>query len=134
MISGSKKNIFKTFVILLLVFVPVLSFAAPLIPSPVVPNCPEPEGCGFVQFIELINNVVSLLIALSFPIAAGVIAWAGFNMIMDGGNGAKRKESIEMIKKVVIGFVIILSAWIVVSTLLNALLSSSFKDAVQIVK
>jgi len=134
MITGYKKSIINFSIILLLVLVPVVSFAAPLIPSQIVPNCPEKDGCGYVQFIELINNVVSLLVGLSFPIAAGVIAWAGFNMMMDGGNGAKRKESIEMIKKVVIGFVIILSAWIVVSTLLDALLSSSFKDAVQIVK
>lgn len=133
MINFSKKSVYSLFVITLLVVTPLTSFAAPIIPSPIVPNCPT-TGCGYVEFIQLINNVVKLLVGLSFPIAAGVIAWAGFNMMMDAGNGAKRKESIEMIKKVVIGFVIILSAWIVVSTILDALLSNAFKDAVQIVK
>lgn len=130
------KKIFKNKKILLLfvslsVLLPVFTFAQE---KGLVPECTRPGGCGFAEFVQLINNVVSFLVKISIPISAGVIAWAGFNMIMDGGNSTKRRESIEMIKKVIIGFVIMLAAWIIVSTLLDALLSSQFKDAVQIVK
>lgn len=125
------KKILAFVFVFLFILSPVL-VSAQVIPNPIIPECKD-DNCGFYDLILLINNVVKLLIAISFPIAAGVIAWAGFNMMMDAGNGAKRKDSIEMIKKVLIGFAIILVSWIAISTLLNALLSSSFpKEAIKI--
>ncbi len=124
----SKRNILIFSLILVVFVLPNISSAAPIIPT-----CAN-DNCGFRDFIQLINNVVNFIIMISFPIAAGVFAWAGFNMMMDAGNGAKRRESIEMMKKVMIGFAIILVAWIVVNTLLKALLSPSFNDAVKIVQ
>lgn len=59
---------------------------------------------------------------ISFPVAAGVLAWAGFIMMTSGDNAGKRSEAKKMILKVFIGFAFILSAWIIVGTITNTLL------------
>jgi|SRR3990167_7654667 len=122
MILSRNKKVILFVLTLVLVVSPVLSSAAESSePFKIIPTCAN-DDCGFYDLLALINNIVDFVIMISLPIAAGVIAWAGFNMMMDAGNGSKRKESIEMIKKVMIGFAIILVSWIVVSTLLGVLL------------
>lgn len=70
---------------------------------------------------------------ISIPIAAGVFAWAGFTYmttaVMDQKSYAK-----SMINKVFIGLVFILSAWIIVNTITNTLLTdeNGFKQAVPV--
>ena len=92
------------------------------------------DECGYDDLLILINNVIDWIIKISVPIAAGVFAWAGIKMMIHGDNPGKRSESINTMKKVFIGFVFILSAWIIVTTITNALLSdkNGFKDAVPV--
>lgn len=67
------------------------------------------------------------------PVAAGVFAWAGFTY-MTTGIVDKKSEARSMINKVFIGFIVILSAWIIVNTITNTLLSdkNGFKEAVPV--
>ncbi len=120
-----------------------------LLPTPIlaqnnneglIPDCkadtsrdPSPD-CGYNDFLQLIKNVINRLIFLSFPIAAGVFAWAGFKMMTAAGSESKRTEAKNMIVKVFIGFVIILAAWLIVNTILSALLKQEFIDAVPVAK
>jgi zinc transporter ZupT len=65
------------------------------------------------------------------PVAAGVFAWAGFTY-MTTGVVDERTKAKNMIQKVFLGFVFILAAWLLVSTILNALLADEFKNAVPV--
>ncbi len=103
-----------------------------------IPDCegdtsrdPSPD-CGYNDFLQLIKNVINRLILLSFPIAAGVFAWAGFKMMTAAGSESKRTEAKNMIVKVFIGFVILLAAWLIVNAVLSALLNPDFIDAVPV--
>lgn len=58
---------------------------------------------------------------ISFPVAAGVLAWAGFKY-MTTGISDQKSEAKKMIQKVFLGFAFILSAWIIVGTITNTLL------------
>lgn len=102
-----------------------------------IPDCegdtsrdPSPD-CGYNDFLQLIKNVINRLILLSFPIAAGVFAWAGFKY-MTTGIADKKAEAKSMIVKVFVGFVIILAAWLIVNAVLSALLNPDFIDAVPV--
>lgn len=77
--------------------------------------------CDFDYLMKLVNNIINWIIVISAPIAAGVFAWAGI-LYMTTGVADKKSEAKEMIQKVFIGFVVILSAWIIVGTIIKALL------------
>jgi len=81
--------------------------------------------CGYANLLTLINTIINWIITISIPISAGVFAWAGLKY-MTTAVADQKSEAKAMIRKVLIGFAIILAAWIIVSTILNALLSSSF--------
>lgn len=115
----------KTFLPLLILFVVLI---------PVFANAqiiPCTDNCGFADLLKLVNNIINWIIMVSFPVAAGVFAWAGFKLMTTGVVDEKSAAK-EMIRKVFIGFMAILAAWIIVTTITNTLLSDEFKDAVKI--
>ena len=81
-----------------LVFVPVLSFAQ------IIPNCSP--NCGYYDLLQLVNNIIRWIIMISFPVAAGVFAWAGF-IYMTSAVADKKSEAKGMFIKVFVGFVIL---------------------------
>lgn len=119
---------FLVFIILVLFLVPTFSFAQGannrLIPC-------DGANCDFNHLMQLLNNIIKYIILISAPVAASVIAYAGF-IIMTSGVSDKISQAKEMIKKVVIGFVFILGAWIIVDTILIALLGGNFKDIIKL--
>lgn len=82
------------------------------------------KECGYNDMLALVNRIISWLIMVSIPLSAGVFAWAGF-LYMTTGISQKKEEAKQMMKKVLIGFVVILSAWIIVGTIMNTLLNPS---------
>lgn len=108
---------------LVLMLVPLISTAQ----GNIVPDCSP--NCGYQDLLQLVNNIIKWIIMISFPVAAGVFAWAGITMMANPTNPGKRKESIDMMKKVFIGFAVVLSAWIIVTTITNTLLSDKFKGS-----
>ncbi len=120
-----KEKILPMILMVLILAVPVLSFAQGGI-------IPCEDDCDFQDFMQLINNVIKWIITISIPVAAGVFAWAGFQMMINASNPGKRAASIEMMKKVGIGFVFILAAWVIVNTITNTLLEPEFRAAVPV--
>ncbi len=113
------KKIVPFLILFAIVLIPVFTFAQAQ-ESPIIPNCSP--NCGYSDLLKLVNNIIKWIILISVPVAAGVLAWAGFNIMLHADNMGKRKEAIDMIKKVLIGLFFILAAWVIVSTVLNALL------------
>jgi hypothetical protein len=122
------KNFLKNILFFPIVFLPILTFAQGDI---IVPNCSP--NCGYNDLLQLVNNIINWIIMISIPIAAGVFAWAGFKYMTTGISDQKSAAK-AMLQKVFIGFVFILSAWIIVNTITNALLSdeNGFKQAVPV--
>ena len=85
----------------------------------IIPQCSP--NCGYYDLLKLVNNIINWIILVSMPVAAGVFAWAGFKY-MTTGISDQKAEAKKMLLKVFFGFVFILSAWIIVGTLTNALL------------
>ncbi|NLE07124.1 MAG: hypothetical protein GX627_00700 [Parcubacteria group bacterium] len=114
-------------------FLPFI-FLALLILIPAMANAgiiPCKDNCNFEHLIELVRNVIDLIIKISIPVATAVFAWAGFKY-MTSGVVDQKAEAKEMIRKVFIGFVFILSAWLIVSTIINALLNEDFRNIIDI--
>src|SRR3989344_9072605 len=123
------KNIIVFCLLLVVVIIPVFANAAdPIIPcgdhirDPNTGNIiGEQEPCGYGDLLKLVNNIINWIIMISVPVAAGVFAWAGFKL-MTTGIADEKSAAKEMIWKVFIGLVFILAAWIIVGTIIKALL------------
>jgi hypothetical protein len=85
-----------------------------------VPACPA-EGCGFNEFMELINNVIKfLLFTIATPLAALVFVYAGIMLITAGGDSGKMTTAKKILLNLVVGYLIALSAWLVINTILTS--------------
>jgi len=80
--------------------------------------------CGYSDLLTLVNAIIDWIIKISIPISAGVFAWAGFKY-MTSAVVDQKSQAREMMKKVLMGFVFILSAWVIVSTILSAIVNKS---------
>jgi len=89
----------------------------------------EQPACGYDQLILLVKNIINWIIKISSPIAAGVFAWAGIKYMISGASPSQKSEAKEMMRKVLIGFILILSAWLIVTSILNVILNKSLIDS-----
>mgnify|MGYP001579986794 CR=1 FL=1 len=120
--------------VLLLILIPIV------VPVAVFAVDPPDAGAGFGQFIpcdgvkipcdftmllKLVKNVLDWVVMISFPAAIISFAWAGFNLLTNGISD-KRTEAKKMLWKIVIGFAIILAAWLIVRTIVGILLADGY--------
>jgi hypothetical protein len=76
--------------------------------------------CGFTSFITLIQNIITFAIKyIIIPVGAIIFAYVGFLFLTSGGSAETRKKAKNIFIKVVIGIVVILAAWLIVSTILT---------------
>lgn len=77
--------------------------------------------CGYEQFIELVDNVIGYAIAIAFPIAAIMFAYAGFLYLTAAGNTGQIKQAHSIFINVAIGFIFVLAAWLIIDFILDRL-------------
>ena len=78
--------------------------------------------CKWDHVLELVDRVVRfILFALLVPIAAIMVAYAGFLMLFSGGSPDKRSKAKNILLNVVIGMFFAIGAWIIIHTLLDIL-------------
>jgi hypothetical protein len=84
-----------------------------------VPACPS-GGCGFNEFLTMVNNVVHFVIfEMAVPIAAIMFAYAGFLLVTSGGETSKREKAKKIFWNVALGLIFAVAAWLIVHELLN---------------
>lgn len=81
----------------------------------------EGGGCNVCQVVDMANELISWLIGISVLIAVMLMVVAGFRLMMSQGNQEAMQKAKSMAVNVVIGFILILSAWLIVDTILKLL-------------
>lgn len=109
----------KTTIIGVALLLPVLVFSGGIVP------CNGPD-CNFDSLLQLARNIIDFLIVVSIPLAVIAFIYAGFSYITAGGNEGKIKKAHDIFWKVLWGFVFVLSAWLIVQTILAALLKEDY--------
>jgi hypothetical protein len=103
-----------------LVFIlPSLTLAAGLVPCGTSDN---PGACETCHVVSLVNNVVAWLVMILGTIAAILIVVAGARLVTSGGNVSAKESAKSSITNLLIGYLIVLSAWLVLDYGLKALL------------
>lgn len=81
----------------------------------------HPGDCTFDDLIKATIKLTNWVTVFTLQFSVVVIAWAGFNFMVSGDNASKRTQAREMLKKVAIGIVVIMAAWLIVTLILNGL-------------
>jgi hypothetical protein len=105
----------------LAIFLPILVSAAGLVPC----NGTADSPCNFSTFSTLLNNVLTWFIGISASVAAITFSIAGGKMLLNPENPAKKQEAMEMFKKTFWGMLIVLVAWLVITTVISKLTGSA---------
>jgi hypothetical protein len=100
---------------------PSLALAAGMVA--VVPDdCNQAGGCQSIcDLAQLAQNVLNDGIYLAVFLSAVLFAWSGFKHMTAGGDMGQIKEANKVFSAVLIGLIIILSAWLIVSTLMSVI-------------
>lgn len=102
-------------VLFLYPLLPQFAFAQGLVP------CSGSE-CGTCQLVTLAENIIDILIIIMVGIAAILIAYAGYLMVISAGNASKFQRGKGIFTNVIIGLIIMLVAWLIIDTMLRTLL------------
>ena len=81
----------------------------------------EGANCGFLDVINTIQEIIKFLLVIASIFAAVAFMYAGFLYLFSMGNPGKISQAHGIFKKVVIGYIIMLSAWVAVYALEQAL-------------
>lgn len=86
----------------------------------IVPPCP-PSGCGWAEFNQLIENVMSFLLTISIPLAIVVIIYGGFLFMTSGGSEKRIGQGKQAILSAIVGLAIVFGSYIIITTVIRAL-------------
>lgn len=122
------KNKFFAFILsLILISTPFVIGAAGLVPDCNKGSLNEngdnySNACDFNQLMTIINNVINFIaVKLATPLFALILFYVGWLYLSDMGSAENVKRAKNIIKNALIGYVIVLSAWLIVKTILSAL-------------
>lgn len=107
------------YLVLVFALSPIGVDAAGLIPCGGTGEAP----CQSCDVTKLINNVVAWLMVVLSIVAALLIMVAGFKMVTGGGNPGTLTQAKETLTNILIGFFILFAGWLLIDTLMKALLS-----------
>jgi hypothetical protein len=84
--------------------------------------------------VSLIQNVINFLLGLSIPISIGLFAYAGILYFTSASNQGNISKAKGIFSSALIGLIIALGAYLIVETVLHAILKQEFFDGWNTVK
>lgn len=88
--------------------------------------CGVEVACEYPHLIELARNIIHNLVVFSTFIAVAVFAYVGFLLLTSGGSEDKKNQAKHAFKMVVIGYLWILTAWLLIYTITDVLLKDGY--------
>jgi len=104
--------------ILVIFLLPFVTLAQDNAPSLIVCNGPD---CKFEHVIQLAQAIMRFLIYISTFIASALFIYAGILYTIAGDDSSKVSKAKDIFKNVAWGYIIMLSAWVIVYTLVKGL-------------
>jgi Type IV secretion system pilin len=82
------------------------------------------RDCTTCNVVNIANGLIKWLIGFLFVLFAVLIAWAGFGLVTSGGNPGALDAAKDKFSNAIIGIILVLSAWLIVDTLMRALVGN----------
>ena len=85
---------------------------------------PQATGgnCDWNALVALINKLSTYMIFISIPLTALGVMYGGFLYLTAGGNSGQTKEARKIMMNVLIGFGLMLGAWLIIHEVYNLLI------------
>ncbi|MBP7770351.1 MAG: TrbC/VirB2 family protein [Candidatus Pacebacteria bacterium] len=83
------------------------------------------KNCDICAMGQMAQNIINFLLGLTIPAAALLFAWAGILFFSSRGVPEQINRAKKIFKTVVIGFVIAISAWLLVNTVIQMLVTGT---------
>ncbi|MFW0870877.1 MAG: pilin [Patescibacteria group bacterium] len=84
--------------------------------------------CGWKELIDLINRIIRFMITIAAVLLVLMIIYAGFQLVSARGNAAALTKAKSALWKAIAGFVLVLTAWLIVNAVVSLILKDEFKD------
>ena len=84
--------------------------------------------CSACHLTELVNRLIKWLIGIVVILFAVLAVWAGFGLVTSGGNPSALQDAKSRFTNAFIGFLIVLSAWLIVDTLMRGIVNGTDGD------
>ncbi len=97
-----------------------------LVPCGLSSDITVATACSLCDFVKLIQNIINFLLGISTVIAVALFAYAGVLFFTSNGNTESLSKAKSIFKDVFIGFIIALSGYFVVQTMLSVVLNQNF--------
>jgi len=123
-----KKNKFskKITVFLFIVLAAVIFFVAQnALAQSIELEALQATGLGNESLVVIIARIIQIFLGLIGIVALGIILYAGFLWMTSGGNAEKVEKAKKIIVNAVIGLVIILASWAIVTFLIQQIILST---------
>ncbi len=84
-------------------------------------------GCDLCDFGKLLQNIINfMIVGVAVPLSALLFAYAGFLYATGGSNPGRITKAHKIFKNVLIGFLIAISGWLVINTIMTVVFSKGF--------
>ncbi len=125
MIQLNRRRLVLVFSIAALTLAPSVVFAVGLV-AIVPPSCNVVGGCSSIcDIAQLAQNILNDSIFIAVFLAAFLFAYAGVRMLMSPANPGGRKKATVLLYNILIGFIIILGAWLVINAVMSIMVSGN---------
>lgn len=115
-------------IVAITICLPLFAYAAGL-PKLIVCDPSKGNDCDFGRLIQLANNVIKFCIIMGISIFSIVFMYAGFLYLTAMGNTGQISKAHGLFWNAIIGFVIMLAAWLLVDFILVSLVPQSAQPA-----
>ncbi|MDQ5928051.1 MAG: hypothetical protein QG633_489 [Patescibacteria group bacterium] len=114
---------------------PSMTLATTTTPTPgaggLIP-CAGPD-CHFSDIILFANTIIGWLLRIAIPVSAALFSYAGFLYLTSEGNPGKKSAANKVFQSVFWGFIMALSAWILVNFLTNFFLNKDADEVLSLI-
>lgn len=86
----------------------------------------QSSDCQLTYLVATIRTIINFLLGLSIPISVALFAWAGILYFTAQGDTGKINRAHKIFTSVLIGFIITVSGWLIVQTVVASLTNQSF--------
>jgi hypothetical protein len=73
------------------------------------------QYCNFCDALKVTVNIIDFVTIMAFPLALAVIVYGGIRMMIAAGDESNYKSGVDAIKSAVIGLVIVMASWLIVT-------------------
>jgi hypothetical protein len=87
-------------------------------------NVGQPD-CDLCTLVQMVDRVLDFLFVLLTLAAVLMVMYAGFQLVMSQGNSGAMEKAKGMVGNIIIGFIIVLAAWLIIDTVMKGLVKEN---------